>query len=140
VPACHALALEVGVIASYGRSGVMLSAADLEQCNAGVATQNAIRPGVRVTPSTPIRPARPQPSQSGDAAPPPASSSGAVTTNTTELSFVGGASVDTSDRAAPAIVTNTGELSFVGSAPVDTSDRAAPAVVVNTTELSFVGR
>jgi hypothetical protein len=55
-------------------------------------------------------------------------------------SFVGGASVDTSDRSAPAIVTNTGELSFVGGAPVDTSDRAAPAVVVNTTELSFVGR
>lgn len=127
VPACHALALQVGVIASYGRSGAMLTAAELAECNAGLAAPNVRLPsGVQITPTIPIRPSTPD--------------STAVVVNTPELSFVGGAAVDTSDRAAPAVTVNTSELSFVGGATVDLSDRDAPAVVVNTPELSFVGR
>lgn len=38
-----------------------------------------------------------------------------------------------------AVVVNTPELALVGGARVDTSDRAAPAVIVNTPELQLTG-
>lgn len=164
VPACHALALQVGVITSYGRSGAMLTPAQLAECNAGVATPSVIAPGVRVTPSQPIRrpAASPTPTETPppetppaetppSATPPPATpppdtptlttdASGAIVVNATQLSLVGGAMRDVSDRIGAPIVVNASELSLVGGAAVDVSDRAAPAIVVNTSELSLVGR
>lgn len=60
---------------------------------------------------------------------------------TPELSFVGGAVTDRSDRAAPAVViASDAELSFVGGAMTDTSDRAGPPQTITTSELSFIGR
>lgn len=60
---------------------------------------------------------------------------------TPELSFVGGAMTDTSDRAAPAVViASPAELSFVGGAMTDTSDRVGPPQTITTSELSFIGR
>jgi hypothetical protein len=102
----------------------MLSAAQISQCNASPVLQ---QPSIRVTPPPVITQL-------------PARSGGPVTIAAPELWFVGGATVDTSDRAAPAVTVTAPELSFIGGAMVDTADRSAPAVVVNTPELLFVGR
>jgi hypothetical protein len=117
VEACRALTAEVGAIASYGHAGAMLNAAELAACNAGVT---AVRPA-------PIRPGailRPAPR--------------AVTTDVTELAFVGGAMRESDDDAA-AVTTSVAELSFVGG-DMRPADGDAPPVVTNVEELIFVGR
>lgn len=123
VEACRALATEVGPIASFGRVGALLSATEIQQCNASMALR---QPQIQITPPAAARL--------------PQVGSGPATITSPELSFVGGVMVDTSDRRAAALAVNAAELSFVGGAMVDTSDRAAPPIAVTTSELSFVGR
>lgn len=113
VGSCHALALEVGAIVSYGHPAAQLNAAQLAQCNAGVAASSS---------TTTIAP--------------PAPAGVAVTTP--ELSAVGGATVSGPPDVAPIAIT-TPELSAVGgAAPKPTSD--IPPVHVTTPEISTVGR
>jgi hypothetical protein len=58
VAACHALALQVGRVSAYGRPGVALNAAQLAQCNDGVAANLTVLPSLlnRVTPLSPSPP------------------------------------------------------------------------------------
>jgi hypothetical protein len=62
VPACAALAREVGRITAYGRQGAMLNAQQLATCNAGIA---AVAPTLRLPPRViaggPLIVVRPQP-------------------------------------------------------------------------------
>jgi hypothetical protein len=59
VPACAALATQVGRIASYGRSGAMLSAEQLTQCNANLPAAPIIqlnpRVAAHVRPQSPVQ-------------------------------------------------------------------------------------
>lgn len=121
IPACHALALEIGPIQSYGRPGVMLQAPGLTLCNAGVPRDRIV-----LTPQTPRAQNQLTPSS-------------AVLITTSELSFVGGTQTSVTERAAPPVQFATEELSFVGGAQTTVTDRNAPPVQITTGEISFVG-
>jgi hypothetical protein len=101
----------------------MLGATDLAVCNAGARGVSAQLP-VHITPLPGMRAQAP---------------SDQSTINTPELSLVGGARVDLSDRSGQAQTIDVGELSFVGGAGADLSDRSAPPVELATPELAFVG-
>jgi hypothetical protein len=58
VGGCHALALQVGPIASYGKTNDMLTPEQLDQCNRGI-------PGARMVAATPAATTPAQPASSG---------------------------------------------------------------------------
>jgi hypothetical protein len=132
VEACRALVAEVGVISAYGRTGAMLSVAELAACNATTATvaPNVVVPPIVRAPPTIVTRSGPGLTVRTD---------GPVTIAVPEMTFVGGALIATPDRGAAPVAVNVSELAFVGGAMVDRGD-VGPPVTVNVPELLFVGR
>lgn len=116
VPACAALAREVGRIVSYGRPGATLNATQLGQCNAAPA---------------PTPPAPPPP-------PPPPPPDPGIMINTPEVSVIGG-SVSAAEVIPEGATITTGELSVRGGADAGPPVIPLPATIT-TPELSVVGR
>jgi hypothetical protein len=100
VPACAALASRVGTIASYGRPGVQLSAAQLAQCNANA------RSNVVLAQPPQLRPPRALQQQAG------------VAIRTPTLTLTGtGALPERGSHTPVAIRANTLTLTGTGSLP-----------------------
>src|SRR5262249_18473377 len=116
VGACHALALEVGVITAYGYAAAQLNTVQLTQCNAGVA---ASTPAASSTTTT-------------------APTSDTIAVATPELSAVGGA-VHLRPADIPPVALTTPELSATGGA-VHTLPPDIPPVAITTPEVSAIGR
>lgn len=123
VPACAALAREVGRITAYGRQGNMLDAAALARCNANV---QAAAPIVRVPPTAVLRgPVITSPLRQPTAP---------MQITSSELNLVVGPPV--------AVTTNTyaitsSELAFIAGAPVAPSSERTD---ITTSELNLIVR
>ena len=141
---CRALVAQVGAITSYGREGAAFDAVRIATCNRlGAPAAQTSAPPADTPPAEPSTPAATPPAEPSP--PPvitPATAPGdqPFTINTPEIVFIGGATVDTSDRNAGAVEITTPEIAFVGGAVVDTSDRLAPPVTITTPEITFVGQ
>lgn len=113
VPACIALAREIGPVAAVGRPGAVLTLAQIATCNAGLAAPT----------------------------PTPAPRDPGIALRTAELSAVGGADVPVSAPVIPLPLSlTTPELSVVGGAATSaTPPPIPPPMSITTPELSAVG-
>ncbi len=120
VAACHALAQQVGPVRGYGHQKRTLTAGELQQCNAGIATgqSTAMSTTTLVRAPQPVTPAR-----------------GPVVINTAPLQYAGRGSV----------MITTESLRYAGRGPVSiTTDTLRYAgrgpVTINTETLRYAGR
>jgi hypothetical protein len=139
IATCAALAARVGQISAYGRSGAMLTAEQLAECNRSARVQAQAQPQVRLPPNVALpRGAVVRPGQGASSpnnAPAPAVAESPTGTRTAQLTVTGTGALAPSTpfsaasiRTAPLAVTGTGALA--ATAPfAAVSVRTAPLTV-----------
>ena len=109
VDACRALAREVGPVRSYGHKGRMLTAGELQQCNAGVPTGPTSGLATSVTGGLrPVAPPPGAPATKPPGTPPSAGTAPGPVITADTLRYAG---------RAPVVIT-AGTLRYAGRAPV----------------------
>lgn len=137
VGACKALAREVGEIRSYGRAGRQLAAAELRQCNAGVAASARPPPARDANAPAQSRQKREQQrsaqSKSTEPFRPQKIRTAALrVTGTGRTAALGAGFAPVKIRTARLTVTGTGATAAVGAGFEPRSVRTAPLTITGT--------
>lgn len=140
VGGCNALARQIGPIGSYGRTGAMLTPAQLDECNRGIAGAIMLAATDSAPASPPSEPAsspvEPAPAPAPAPAMPAAVPSG-ITIVVSELAIAGGEQ-GTIDPTPGNLTITSGELSISGGA-LGERPVVPPPMTINVPEMSIIG-